>query len=231
MPNLRPVSIFGSDTSPSASGLNIGSPKPPKRREIVYRLRYEAYVRNGLIAAARRDRIRDAKYDDAPNAWITRPILTASLRRRRESISGTARRPCSRRLASSPSDRRIFAPASGSSNSPARPPARSFEAIPRITLYGHASRLHRGASISRPIMRSRRRAPNIWRSTVGYSTTSRGASRARTRTSRPRSPAWGSTSRLFGAGRTAAPLLPLDPEGARGAFRDGRAAARRSLVG
>ena len=44
--------------------------KTPEEKEAVYRLRYEAYVRNGLIEPRDDGRLYDRFYDDAPNAWI-----------------------------------------------------------------------------------------------------------------------------------------------------------------
>ena len=45
--------------------------KTPIEKEAVYRLRYEAYVRNGLIEPRHDGRLYDPFYDDAPNAWVT----------------------------------------------------------------------------------------------------------------------------------------------------------------
>ena len=48
-------------------------------RETVYRLRYQAYVRNGLMAPRADGQLRDAKYDDAPNAWVTMTLIDGEL--------------------------------------------------------------------------------------------------------------------------------------------------------
>lgn len=53
--------------------------KTPDEKEAVYRLRYEAYIRNGLIEARDDERLRDFRYDDAPNTWITATFIDGEL--------------------------------------------------------------------------------------------------------------------------------------------------------
>ena len=117
--------------------------------------------------------------------------------------------PSSRRQA----DRRIHA--SGR-------PHRSFEAIPRVTLYRHASRLHGGAAFRRPLCGGDGESRTSGVLPSGFRL--RAVVRAALVPERHRQDRLHGRrlSRLFGAGRTAPSLLPLDPDGARGAFRDGR---------
>jgi hypothetical protein len=51
----------------------------PAEREAVYRLRYQAYLRNGLIDARADQRLHDERYDDGPNAWITTTYIDGEL--------------------------------------------------------------------------------------------------------------------------------------------------------
>ena len=51
----------------------------PAEKEAVYRLRYQAYLRNGLIEAHPDERLHDVRYDDAPNAWITTTFIDGEL--------------------------------------------------------------------------------------------------------------------------------------------------------
>jgi hypothetical protein len=48
-------------------------------KEAVYRLRYEAYIRQGLIAPRADGRLYDEGVDDAPNAWITTMFIDGEL--------------------------------------------------------------------------------------------------------------------------------------------------------
>ena len=54
--------------------------KTPIEKEAVYRLRYEAYVRNGLIEPRHDGRLYDPFYDDAPNAWVTSTFVDDEVR-------------------------------------------------------------------------------------------------------------------------------------------------------
>jgi hypothetical protein len=53
--------------------------KTPGEKEAVFRLRYEAYIRNGLIDARDDELLRDQRYDDAPNTWITATFIDGEL--------------------------------------------------------------------------------------------------------------------------------------------------------
>lgn len=53
--------------------------RTPAEREAVFRLRYEAYIRNGLIETRADGRLHDERYDDAPNAWITMTFIDGEL--------------------------------------------------------------------------------------------------------------------------------------------------------
>src|SRR5216684_2298947 len=48
-------------------------------KEMVYRLRYEAYIRKGLIEPRADRRVFDEAIDDAPNAWITMTFIDGKL--------------------------------------------------------------------------------------------------------------------------------------------------------
>jgi hypothetical protein len=48
-------------------------------KEAAYRLRYEAYIRQGLIEPRLDGRLYDEAYDDAPNAWITTTFIDGEL--------------------------------------------------------------------------------------------------------------------------------------------------------
>ena len=48
-------------------------------REAAFRLRYEAYVRSGLMGAQSDRRLFDARYDDDANAWITMTFVDGEL--------------------------------------------------------------------------------------------------------------------------------------------------------
>lgn len=50
-----------------------------EEREAVYRLRYQAYVRNGLMTERADGQLRDPKYDDASNAWVTMTLVDGEL--------------------------------------------------------------------------------------------------------------------------------------------------------
>jgi hypothetical protein len=51
----------------------------PFEREAVYRLRYEAYVRQGLIEPRADGRLYDKTLDEAPNAWLTTTFIDGEL--------------------------------------------------------------------------------------------------------------------------------------------------------
>ena len=48
-------------------------------KEAVYRLRYEAYAREGLIEPRADHRLWDSVFDNAPNAWITTTFIDGEL--------------------------------------------------------------------------------------------------------------------------------------------------------
>ncbi len=48
-------------------------------REAVFRLRYDAYVRNGLLEPRSDRRLFDARYDNAANSWITMTFVDGEL--------------------------------------------------------------------------------------------------------------------------------------------------------
>jgi N-acyl amino acid synthase FeeM len=48
-------------------------------KEAVYRLRYEAYIREGLIEPRADGQLYDEALDDAPNAWITTTFIDGEL--------------------------------------------------------------------------------------------------------------------------------------------------------
>ena len=48
-------------------------------REAAFRLRYDAYVRNGLMEPRSDRRLFDARYDNAANAWITMTFVDGEL--------------------------------------------------------------------------------------------------------------------------------------------------------
>jgi hypothetical protein len=48
-------------------------------KEAVYRLRYEAYVRQGLIAPRTEGHLYDSAFDDASNSWITTTFIDGQL--------------------------------------------------------------------------------------------------------------------------------------------------------
>lgn len=51
----------------------------PAEKEAVYRLRYEAYIRNGLIEPRADERLYDERYDDADDAFITTTFIDGEL--------------------------------------------------------------------------------------------------------------------------------------------------------
>jgi hypothetical protein len=53
--------------------------RTPAEREAVYRMRYDAYVRNELIEPRADGQLHDERYDDAPNAWITTTFIDGEL--------------------------------------------------------------------------------------------------------------------------------------------------------
>jgi hypothetical protein len=53
--------------------------KSASEREAVFRLRYEAYVRNGLLEPRADRQLYDERYDDAPNSWITMTFVDGEL--------------------------------------------------------------------------------------------------------------------------------------------------------
>jgi hypothetical protein len=48
-------------------------------RETVYRMRYQAYRRNGLMSERADGQLYDSKYDDAPDAWVTMTLIDGEL--------------------------------------------------------------------------------------------------------------------------------------------------------
>src|ERR1700742_3626244 len=48
-------------------------------REMAFRLRYEAYIRNGLIDPQANARLYDQCYDDADHSWITMTFIDGEL--------------------------------------------------------------------------------------------------------------------------------------------------------
>jgi hypothetical protein len=50
-----------------------------REREEVFRLRYDAYVRNGLMEPRSDRRLFDERYDNAANAWITTTFIDGEL--------------------------------------------------------------------------------------------------------------------------------------------------------
>jgi hypothetical protein len=48
-------------------------------REAVFRLRYQAYLRNGLMTERADGQLYDAKYDDAERAWVTMTLVDGEL--------------------------------------------------------------------------------------------------------------------------------------------------------
>ncbi len=48
-------------------------------KEAAFRLRYEAYIRNGLIEPHADGRLHDERYDEAPNCWITTTFIDGEL--------------------------------------------------------------------------------------------------------------------------------------------------------
>jgi hypothetical protein len=53
--------------------------KSADQREAVFRLRYKAYLRNGLMTERPDGQLYDPKYDDAPNAWVTMTLVDGEL--------------------------------------------------------------------------------------------------------------------------------------------------------
>lgn len=53
--------------------------KTEREREEVFRLRYDAYARNGLIAPRADRRLPDEHYDSAANSWITMTFIDGEL--------------------------------------------------------------------------------------------------------------------------------------------------------
>jgi hypothetical protein len=53
--------------------------RTPAEKEAVYRLRYEAYIRNGLVEPRADGRLYDERYDEAPDAWITTTFIDGEL--------------------------------------------------------------------------------------------------------------------------------------------------------
>jgi hypothetical protein len=49
------------------------------QRETVFRLRYQAYLRNGLMTERPDGQLYDPKYDDGPNAWVTMTLIDGEL--------------------------------------------------------------------------------------------------------------------------------------------------------
>ncbi len=53
--------------------------RTPADKEAVFRLRYEAYIRNGLIQPSLDGQLHDECYDDGPNSWITTTFIDGEL--------------------------------------------------------------------------------------------------------------------------------------------------------
>jgi len=53
--------------------------RAPAEREAAFRLRSEAYQKNGVLQRSDGDRLYDPRYDDAPNAWITTTFIDGEL--------------------------------------------------------------------------------------------------------------------------------------------------------
>jgi hypothetical protein len=53
--------------------------KSADQREAVFRMRYQAYLRNGLMTAHSDGQLYDPKYDDATNAWVTMTLVDGEL--------------------------------------------------------------------------------------------------------------------------------------------------------
>jgi hypothetical protein len=53
--------------------------KSSVEREAVYRLRYDAYRRRGLLTSRTDERLYDEAYDEGPNAWITSTFIEGEL--------------------------------------------------------------------------------------------------------------------------------------------------------
>ena len=51
----------------------------PVQREAVFRMRYEAYQRNGLLEPREDGRLHDERYDDIPDSWITVTFIGGEL--------------------------------------------------------------------------------------------------------------------------------------------------------
>jgi hypothetical protein len=71
--------------------------KAPADREAVFRLRYDAYLRNGLLEPRADGQLYDGGYDDAPNALITMTFIDGELAgtaRVNVSADGSAMLPC-----------------------------------------------------------------------------------------------------------------------------------------
>ncbi|THD47720.1 MAG: hypothetical protein E7774_04025 [Bradyrhizobium sp.] len=71
--------------------------KTPSDREAVFRLRYDAYLRNGLLDPRADGQLYDERYDDAPNAQITMTFLDGELAgtaRVNVSVDGGVMLPC-----------------------------------------------------------------------------------------------------------------------------------------
>jgi len=53
--------------------------KEPADRDAAFRLRFEAYQKIGFLQRSDGDRLYDARYDDAPNSWITTTFIDREL--------------------------------------------------------------------------------------------------------------------------------------------------------
>lgn len=58
----------------------------PDERDIIYRLRYRAYLREGAILPSESERVTD-RYDDLPNSWIFGITFAANSLVRSASVS------------------------------------------------------------------------------------------------------------------------------------------------
>jgi hypothetical protein len=53
--------------------------RTPSEKEAIYRLRYEAYIRNALVEPRDDGRLYDDRYDEDPNSWITSTYIDGEL--------------------------------------------------------------------------------------------------------------------------------------------------------
>src|ERR1039458_4429011 len=53
--------------------------RTPAEREAAFRMRYDAYIKNGLIGPRDDGQMYDVDYDDDPKAWITTTYIDGEL--------------------------------------------------------------------------------------------------------------------------------------------------------